>query len=809
MGIALTDRADLLAENPNKELQLILKIDGIDLIFGARDVGIAWRIGDDATIGQPDLVIGGIITDPESRDYISESGTTRQLTQQIQPDKESNSSVPIMNIRLVDKNAEVTKAFQPGNNVADILYRNAKIYSSFVGASHPEDSIPVLFGVVSDIEFGPGFVDVKISNPEQKKRQSIFQRIDTNLDGAIDSSQTSLVVNSTNGMFEPKDVLKTYVQIEDEIIEYSGISGNTLTGLSRGSLGTTASSHDNDQDVGTVYRFQDKPINLALKMMMSKSGVYNTQKTPAFQQLTPSLFVDNAIRFNENVKNTLGVVEGSIISISGATESSNNVTDAVVSEVVEAEFGSYVILDADLATETDSSAIASFKSQFDTLPDGCAMSPEDVDVEQFVRINNLFNASFPDYDFRESDTIDAKDFIDKEVFFPSGLFSVPRKAKTSVQYTLPPLSDINTKKLNEDNVIRPDQIKITRSINKNFYNTIVYKFDHDIVQDKFKSGIITEDNDSINRIQAGTRQLVIESKGLRNNASTQSFVTRQTQRFLNRFKFAAESLTIDVDYGTGFNMDVADTVILDGKELKISDVNTGDRSFLPRIMELVNINKNFVNGKVRINVLDTNFAIKGRFGVISPSSKVGTGASTTKIPLKVSFGTASGARESAKWKKYIGEKIFVHNPNFSLTDEVTLQGFDSVETESMVVSPALGFTPSENDIVDVANYPSSANKADNAIYKDVFCFFNPQVDVASGSSSTSFDVSSGDVSKFFVGAIIEVHTEDYSVVSPEVEVEDITSTTITVDKDLGFTPSPSMKVDFIGFADEGDPYRLV
>ena len=40
-----------------------------------------------------------------------------------------------------------------------------------------------------------------------------------------------------------------YIRIEDEIIEYTGITGNTLTGLTRGVYGTTAAAHTSGKQV--------------------------------------------------------------------------------------------------------------------------------------------------------------------------------------------------------------------------------------------------------------------------------------------------------------------------------------------------------------------------------------------------------------------------------------------------------------------------------------------------------------------------------------------------------------------------------
>lgn len=60
----------------------------------------------------------------------------------------------------------------------------------------------------------------------------------TTLNGAITSSATSITLTSTTG-FSPAG----YVLIDQEVITYTSISGNTLVGIARGQSGSSAASH--------------------------------------------------------------------------------------------------------------------------------------------------------------------------------------------------------------------------------------------------------------------------------------------------------------------------------------------------------------------------------------------------------------------------------------------------------------------------------------------------------------------------------------------------------------------------------------
>jgi hypothetical protein len=68
----------------------------------------------------------------------------------------------------------------------------------------------------------------------------------TTLNGAINSSVTSIVLTSTSGFTTSGAVL-----IDLEWVTYTGISTNTLTGCTRGAYGTTAASHATS--IGVVY----------------------------------------------------------------------------------------------------------------------------------------------------------------------------------------------------------------------------------------------------------------------------------------------------------------------------------------------------------------------------------------------------------------------------------------------------------------------------------------------------------------------------------------------------------------------------
>ena len=127
----------------------------------------------------------------------------------------------------------------------------------------------------------------------------------------------------------------------------------------------------------------------------------------------------------------------------------------------------------------------------------------------------------------------------------------------------------------------------------------------------------------------------------------------------------------------------------------------------------------------------------------------------------------------------------------------------------MLISPSLSTAPTPGFIVDISYYPDSVDQRDEAIHKLLYSHFNPQVEIVSGISQTVFDVSLLDSAKMFVGSIVRVHNDDFTIDSPEVLINDITGTTITVDVPLGFVPSAGDMIELIGFKDKGLSYRIL
>lgn len=819
MALELTDRASFAAAQVNIEPQMVLKIDGYDLLFGVAPIEAFLQIGDPGLEIGDAWNIGGIGPRPsnEQKPLISlKEGTTTSLNTQLMQDRGGASSIQQLDVALIDQNQIITELVTPGMVLEDLLMTKATVYLGFQGTSFPEDFVRIFKGPITDIVAGPGLITLSISHPDKKKQQELFQVGKAKLAGALTNVATTIPLDTVaNFIVPPTDPsLRTYIRIDDEIIQYTGIVGNSLTGCVRGQITTVAAAHDDESDVTTFYRLTGQMVDLALKLMLSGWNGPFVSNVPIenFVGISGSLTNNQAVFFQSlDVFDEYGITEGDLITTVGAANGANNFVERVITSVVITEDGSYVLVDgAALVSELATAATCSFRSKYDTLSEGMKMTPDEVDVLEHRRLSDFVGTGVPTYEFYLKAEINGKDFIEKELLFPAAFYAIPRKTKSSLGATLPPIAVEDIKILDARNVIKPSSIKVKRSVSKNFYNTVVYKYDEDALEEKFLGGTITTDADSRSRIKYGNKVMTIESRGLRSSGDATLVANLASQRILDRYKFAAEYFEgIKLHYRTGFNIEIGDIVIFGDPRLQITDTKSGTRAFAPRAFEVVNVKRD-IKGNVSIDIADTGFSIRGRFGIVSPSSLLLAGCTTTALLITESFGRTLPDSEPEKWEDYVGQKILVHDETWTRSEETFFTGFDPGNPYKLILSPPLGFTPQVGDIVELATYGSGSDPSnpENTLAKVLHVFLSPQVAVVAGTSQTEFSVGGGDIGKFFEGCTVRVHSEDFTQDSGEVRVSTIVGTTITVDSALGFVPNASHLIDYIGFSnDSGDPYR--
>ena len=190
--------------------------------------------------------------------------------------------------------------------------------------------------------------------------------------------------------------------------------------------------------------------------------------------------------------------DGDLVDVSSATNSANNSSNSVpIVDVVKTQGGSYIVLDDEdvLGTpyttvdESSSPALVAITSKYNVMPEGLKMTPDQVDIKEHEDKRALFLSGYSMRHYLK-DTINGKDFIETEMYKPCALYSLPRKGRASLGYHVGPLPNVEIKTLNKDNITNPGQLSLKRTINKNFYNSIVYKFDERVLTDDFATGFI-------------------------------------------------------------------------------------------------------------------------------------------------------------------------------------------------------------------------------------------------------------------------------------------------------------------------------
>lgn len=633
----------------------------------------------------------------------------------------------------------------------------------------------------------------------------------------VNKEETQIKVVDATNFVTSDDIVTTYVVINEECMEVTAASNVVTNGeveyglltVNRGQINTVPFFHEQEDDVEVVYRIQGNVIDCALKALLSDGGNPFLTGIPItqFERITSTELVADAIVVPEDPEKEYGLVDGDYITITGASISGNNVTNASILGFGYIDPNYYIVLDQTLSEEDNSNAVASFKSQYNTLKKdfSLGLTPQQVDVKQHVDIKENQASAYPDVDLIVREQTDGQEYINRLLYRPFSIYSIPRKGKVSCNITAPPLGEANTKFINIDNVLNANKVKIRRNINDKFYNAVVFRYHPDIIEDDLKAGYILKSEDSENRIPIGNRPLTIDARALRRTGDALAHAKNISARFLERYKYSAEYLQITTNYKTGMPLDIGDTVILQGDSLKIVDTKNPGEEFQDRVMEIQDKSLNIKTGQVSLTLVDTTYSAQQRYGVISPGTILNSGNSTTVLRLNKSYASLTFDDEREKWLNYVNRRVTVRNDDFTYDHTTYIRG---ITKDLRMTVDALPSAPQSGYYLEIPHYDQDAKENDGG-YKGRFVYFNPSVLVASGISETSFTVNSADAAKFTIGNVVQVHKADYSEVSGDIEVVNVSSNTITLKSSIGFTPSANDRIEKIGFEDEGLPYALV
>jgi hypothetical protein len=660
-------------------------------------------------IGMAGLTIGGIVPIAGQKTLVSfDQGTTTTIQQQLEAE-DGTASVSSMQLGFIDTGGAISELISPSLVVDDMLGRGVEVFFGFNNVGFPDDFFRLHLGIIDEITAGQGFVQLNVAHPEQLKRQQIFVKGETVLPSSINSSTTSITVTDASQflvrVLGPDSTFdagfESYIKIDDELIRYTGISGNTFTGCTRGQFGTIAVAHDEESGVQSFYRIKGTLNEVAMKLYHSgKGGFFDQLQVTNFRQLSPTDSVSDAIFFADINLDDFGVFAGQYVTVSGSVAGNNGTW--LVESVNKTELGSYLtVIGHTFNVEVDSPAQVSLRSQWDVWPDGLAIHPKYIDLERHDFFARTFLSSF-EYDFYLKDTMDGKEFIDKEIYMPAGCYSLPRGGRISLGYHIPPIPGADLARVDKDVMTNPESLVLRRSLAKAFFNAIVFKFDEDAIEGDFFGGAVTISATSQARIPIGNRPQIIESKGLRSSAQGLTQALAAAQRRINRYQFGAEYLNNLKLFFEFLTIEAGDVVLVNFDDLNVVNTQDGSRVKPPKLLEVANRTIDISNGEVSIDLIDTAFDTAARYALISPSSKISHAASQKQFTITSSYASRFGDNEFRKWEKWVGSAILVRSP-----DSVTRYNWSRLVTVSgntITLENNLGFTPQSGDIMELYKY---------------------------------------------------------------------------------------------------------
>lgn len=393
-----------------------------------------------------------------------------------------------------------------------------------------------------------------------------------------------------------------------------------------------------------------------------------------------------------------------------------------------------------------------------SLPLGAGIPSELIDYEKIEYIRDYILPSIPEFDAFIEDEIKVKDFIEKEILLPIGCYSLPKiGGKFSIGVLTPPL--INERiTLDCCNIVNPNKLSVERSLNRNFYNVVTYKFDKDQVDDKFTRGRIEIQQQSIDVIKYGEKYLDIEAPYYR-GLDYDLFADYSADKILDRYSLGAEFIQgVGVQYRDGIRIDIGDVIMFEAEKLKMSEFKDGERVYKTKLMEVVNKSINFVTGECKLDLLNTAYSLKGRFGVISLSGSIyEVGANYVKI------NSIDSVDSRADWSIFIGSKVIIYSRNddfgaFGDCIELTIQSVsgDAIYFVENPIDPAWATLVNYELVFSLSNYESA-----NEYEKERFVYFSQTLPV-NVVGSTVFFTGSPDLPNAHT---LVIHDESWDTVS--------------------------------------------
>lgn len=228
----------------------------------------------DATINPPipeEFSSGAIQNETISRKKLLKSISSSASS--IQPIS-GQSSIGEITFELIDEEGVITQL------ITNYRFKN-RLCTLFGGYADIDeaDFVPIYTGIVTNVlENKVGAYRFVVSDLMRITKEEVFVAA-TKLKTGMSAGASSMTVFNAS-LFAPSTSSfggGNYLRVDDEIIAYTSVSQNadgswTFSGLSRAQFGTRRVNHDPDVDVVNFIKLEGNPIDIALKILLTKNG---------------------------------------------------------------------------------------------------------------------------------------------------------------------------------------------------------------------------------------------------------------------------------------------------------------------------------------------------------------------------------------------------------------------------------------------------------------------------------------------------------------------------------------------------------
>jgi hypothetical protein len=183
-------------------------------------------------------------------------------SQRLNPD-EGRAEIGSASFRIVDRGSQFTTQIRSQlANGNGLRRRKVRFYKGFKGQGFAEFQLYAT-QIVSGAEYDKGSYSVQCSDVQRSARKEICAPVTTTLAASISATDATIPVASTAGFARvfhgpsysdaPSQTVG-YIRIKDEWIRYTGTTGTTFTGCTRGVFGTIAAAYTVDAETPAARR---------------------------------------------------------------------------------------------------------------------------------------------------------------------------------------------------------------------------------------------------------------------------------------------------------------------------------------------------------------------------------------------------------------------------------------------------------------------------------------------------------------------------------------------------------------------------